>query len=214
MSAAAFRLLPRPAEKGGAWIAGRSARVLIALGFTPNAITLLGLAASCGAGYFLARGRPLGAGLLIVVSGFLDTMDGSVARLTGRPTRFGAMLDSSLDRYAEFALYGGLAYHFRGRWPEALAALAFLGSVMVSYTRARAEGLGFECRKGLMQRAERFITLGLACLAACIVPVYDEAMIAVLALTAAASHITAVQRLGLVRKAERSGGTDARNPEK
>jgi len=57
------------------------------------------------------------------------------------------MLDSSLDRYAEFALYGGLAYHFRGRFPEALAALAFLGSVMVSYTRARAEGLGFECRK-------------------------------------------------------------------
>ncbi|MGD0782302.1 MAG: CDP-alcohol phosphatidyltransferase family protein [Candidatus Aminicenantales bacterium] len=214
MSAATFRLLPRPADKCGAWIADRAARAFAALGFAPNVITLLGLASSCGAGYFLAFGRPFGAGLMIVVSGVLDMLDGRVARLTGRPTRFGAMLDSSLDRYSEFALYGGLAYHFRGRWPETLAALAFLGSVMVSYTRARAEGLGFECRKGLMQRAERLIALGLACLAACIFPVYDAAMIAALALIASASHITAVQRLWLVRRAERSGGEDAGHAER
>ncbi len=212
MSAASFRLLPRPAEKGGAWIAARLARVFIALRLTPNAITGLALAAACGAGYFLARGRPLGAGLLILTSGFLDMLDGTVARLTGRRTRFGAMLDSSLDRYAEFALYGGLAYHFRGRFPEALAALAFLGSVMVSYTRARAEGLGFECRKGLMQRAERLVTLGLACLAACLFLIYDAAMIIVLVLTAAASQVAAIQRLWLVRKEERSGAGQSNTP--
>jgi CDP-diacylglycerol---glycerol-3-phosphate 3-phosphatidyltransferase len=138
-------------------------------------------------------------------------LDGRVARLTGRRTRFGALLDSSLDRCAEFALYGGLAYHFRGRWVEGLAALAFLGSVMVSYTRARAEGLGFECREGLMQRAERLVALGLACLAACLFPIYDAAMTSVLALTAAASFVTTIQRLGFVRKADRSGGKDEEN---
>jgi CDP-diacylglycerol--glycerol-3-phosphate 3-phosphatidyltransferase len=214
VSAAPLRLLPSPADKAGVWIADRLAGVFVTLRLTPNAITGLALAASCGAGYFLALGRPFGAGLLIAASGFLDMLDGRVARLTGRRTRFGAMLDSSLDRYAEFALYGGLAYHFRGRFPEALAALAFLGSVMVSYTRARAEGLGFECRKGLMQRAERLIALGLACLAACLFPIYDAAMIVALVLTTAASHVTAVQRLWLVRKAERSGGGDAGHLEK
>jgi phosphatidylglycerophosphate synthase len=212
VSAAAFRFLPRPAEKAGAWIAGRLARVFIALRFAPNAVTLLALAASLAAGYFLAVRRPLEAGLLIAASGFLDMLDGQVARLTNRRTRFGALLDSSLDRYAEFALYGGLAYHFRGRWIEGLAALAFLGSVMVSYTRARAEGLGFECRNGLMQRAERLLALGLACLAACLFPVYDAAMTAVLALTAAASQVTALQRLWLVRKADRTVGKDGKNP--
>lgn len=211
MSAAALRLLPRPADKAGAWIAVRLARVLIALRLTPNTITLLALAVSVAAGYFLAVGRPLGAGLLIVAAGFLDMLDGLVARLTGRRTRFGALLDSSLDRCAEFALYGGLAYHFRGRWIEGLAALAFLGSVMVSYTRARAESLGFECREGLMQRAERLVALGLACLAACLFPVYDAAMTAVLALTAAASLVTAAQRLRLVRIADRSGGNNGEN---
>jgi CDP-diacylglycerol--glycerol-3-phosphate 3-phosphatidyltransferase len=211
VSAAAFRLLPRPAEKAGVWIAGRLGRLFVVLRLTPNTITVLGLIASLAAGYFLAVRRPLAAGLLIVAAGFLDMLDGQVARLTGRRTRFGALLDSSLDRYAEFALYGGLAYHFRGRWIEGLAALAFLGSVMVSYTRARAEGLGFECREGLMQRAERLIALGLACLAACLFPVYDAAMTAVLALTAAASHVTALQRLWLVRKADRTGGKDGKN---
>jgi CDP-diacylglycerol--glycerol-3-phosphate 3-phosphatidyltransferase len=206
VSAASFRLLPRAVDRGGVWIADRLARVFIALRFTPNAITLLALAAACGAGFFLGHGRPFAAGLLIVASGFLDMLDGNVARLSGRTTRFGALLDSSLDRCAEFALYGGLGYYFRGRFSEGLAALAFLGSVMVSYTRARAEGLGFECRKGLMQRAERLITLGLACLAACLFPVYDAAMIAVLALTAAASFVSAIQRLRLVRKTDRAGG--------
>jgi len=207
VSAAAFRFLPVAADQSGAWIADRLARVFIALRLGPNAVTLLALAASCGAGFFLWKGRPFGAGTLIVASGVLDMVDGNVARQTGRRSRFGAMLDSTLDRYAEFALYGGLALHFRGRFSESLAALAFLGSVMVSYTRARAEGLGFDCRKGLMQRAERLISLGLACLAACFFPVYDKVMIIVLALTAAGSHVTAVQRLWLVRREERAGRT-------
>lgn len=209
MSAASFRLLPSALDKGGVRIADRLAGVFIALRVTPNAITGLALAVSCAAGFFLGRGRPLPAGLSIVAAGFLDMLDGIVARRTGRTSRFGALLDSSLDRCSEFALYGGLAFHFRGRWPEGLAALAFLGSVMVSYTRARAEGLGFECRQGLMQRAERLIALGLACLAACLFPIYDEAMIVVLALTAAASFLSAFQRLRLVRKTDRAG---ARSP--
>jgi CDP-diacylglycerol---glycerol-3-phosphate 3-phosphatidyltransferase len=211
VSPAAFRLLPRPADKAGLWMASRLVRVVLFLRLSPNAVTVLALAASCGAGVFLALGRPLGAGLLIAASGFLDMLDGLAARTTGRGTRFGALLDSTLDRCSDFALYGGLAWHFRGRWIEGLAALAFLGAVLVSYTRARAEGLGFECRAGFMQRAERLGALGLACLAALVFPVFDPALTAVLALTAAGSLATTAQRLRLVRKKESAGSTGPAN---
>lgn len=211
MSSSGFRLLPRAVDRIGIRIADRLARIFVALGLTPNAITGLAFAASCGSAYFLWRGRPLGAGLLIVVAGFLDMLDGIVARTTNRKTRYGAMLDSTLDRYAEFAMYAALGFRYRGRWPEALAVLAFLGSIMVSYTRARAEGLGFQCRSGIMQRAERLILLGLACLAACFLPIYDQAMIAALAAIAAASNATALQRLRLVRKWDRADRADGSN---
>jgi CDP-diacylglycerol--glycerol-3-phosphate 3-phosphatidyltransferase len=200
-----FRLLPGGIDRWGGRIVGRLARPFAAFGVKPNAITWLALAASGAAGYFLWRGRPLAAGLLVVFGGGLDMLDGKVAQLTGRQTRFGALLDSTLDRYAEFALYLGLAAYFWGRWPLWLAFGAFLGSTMVSYTRARAEGLGFACREGIMQRAERLILLGLGCLAACLFPVFDQAMIAVLALITVFSNITAFQRLWGIRALDRQG---------
>ncbi|MGE5176284.1 MAG: CDP-alcohol phosphatidyltransferase family protein [Hyphomicrobiales bacterium] len=153
-------------------------------GIKPDHLTLAGLAFSLLAALLLARGDFLTAALLLGLSGLCDMMDGDVARATGHVTVFGAFLDSTLDRLSEGALYAGLAYHYftraqggvvwiRGdadataRWGDpdghTMAVLA-LGTLilafLVSYARARAEGLGLECKVGLMERPERMLTLG------------------------------------------------------
>lgn len=198
-----LRILPRFVDRGAVIIVEALTGIFIKLGLTPNAVTLLGLPVSFAAAYTLYRGRPLAAFLLGAACGGLDMVDGRIAARTGRRTRFGALLDSSLDRYAEAAFYLALAVRFRDRWPLWAAFAAFLGSTMVSYVRARAEGLGFECKTGIMQRADRFLVLGLACLAAVIFPVFDQAMTAALVLIAAVSNLTAVQRLWLIRRLDR-----------
>jgi len=194
------RIVPRFLDRGAAGLVERLTGLFVKMGLRPNAVSLLGLAVSWGAAYFLWRGDPLAAFLLGAACGGLDMLDGRIAARTGRRTRFGALLDSSLDRYSEFGFYLALAVRFQGRWPLWAAFAAFLGSTMVSYVRARAEGLGFECRTGIMQRADRFLVLGLACLAAVIFPVYDQAMAAALVLIAAVSNATAVQRLWHIRR--------------
>jgi len=105
--------------------------------------------------------------VLVIVTALLDALDGGLARYTNRVTPFGAFLDSSLDRYAEAALYGGLLWWYiqQGAHIEAmLVYAAIVGSIMVSYTRARAEGLGVECKVGLLTRFERIALLVLALL--------------------------------------------------
>ena len=179
------------------------ARVLVRLGFSPNALTVLGLTAGLAAGVFFGFGRPLWALLSLIVCGVFDILDGKVAAIQNARSAFGAILDSTFDRYSEFFMYGGLAYHFRASWASALGFLAFLGSTMVSYTRARAEGLGFDGHIGMMQRAERMILMGLASLLGSVFAVFDPAMIAALILISLFSNITAVQRLFSVRKQER-----------
>jgi len=181
----------------------RLARVFIRLGFSPNALTVLGLVAGIAAGVFFALGRPFWALLALVLCGTFDILDGKVAVSIDARSAFGAILDSTFDRYSEFFIYAGLAYHFRGSWACALGFLAFLGSTMVSYTRARAEGLGFDCNLGMMQRAERMILMAFASLVSSIFAVFDPAMIAALALISLFSNITAVQRLFSVRRRER-----------
>ncbi|MBM3296563.1 MAG: CDP-alcohol phosphatidyltransferase family protein [Candidatus Aminicenantes bacterium] len=178
---------------------------------SPNVLTGLGFLAGLEAGLFFALRRPVLAGAAVVVCGALDILDGQVAARTNRRTKFGALLDSTLDRYAEFCMYFGLALSFRGTWLQWVPVGAFLGSVMVSYTRARAEGLGFECREGFMQRAERLILLALASLAGPLLGVFDIAMTAVLGLIALVSNITAVQRTLLVRALERGPGKEKRS---
>jgi phosphatidylglycerophosphate synthase len=199
-----FRIVPRFVDRGAVIIIEALTGIFIKLGLTPNAVTLLGLPVSFAAAYALYRGRPLAAFLLGAVCGGLDMLDGGIAARTGRRTRFGALLDSSLDRYAEFAFYLALAVRFRDRWQLWAAFAAFLGSTMVSYIRARAEGLGFECKAGIMQRADRFLVLGLACLAAVLFPVFDQAMTAALVLIAAVSNLTAIQRILSVRRLDRT----------
>jgi CDP-diacylglycerol--glycerol-3-phosphate 3-phosphatidyltransferase len=199
-----IRIVPRFVDRGAAFLVDHLTGAFIKLGLSPNAVSLLGFAVSWAGAYFLWHGDPLAAFLAGAACGGLDMLDGRIAVRTGRKTRFGALLDSSLDRYSEFAFYLALALRFQDRWPLWAAFAAFLGSTMVSYVRARAEGLGFECRGGVMQRADRFLVLGLACLAAIAFPVYDQAMAAALVLIAAVSNLTAVQRLLHVRRLDRS----------
>lgn len=199
-----IRIVPRIIDRGAVFLIDHLTGAFIKLGLSPNAVSLLGFAVSWAGAYFLWRGDPLAAFLAGAACGGLDMLDGRIAVRTGRKTRFGALLDSSLDRYSEFAFYLALAVRFRDRWPLWAAFAAFLGSTMVSYVRARAEGLGFECRGGVMQRADRFLVLGLACLAAIAFPVYDQAMAAALVLIAAVSNLTAVQRLLHVRRLDQS----------
>ena len=107
------------------------------------------------------------AGILTLLGGFCDTLDGSIARTTGRTSRFGALLDSVVDRYSEFIMYLGIGAYFINFEDYSTAAgtfLALCGSFMVSYARARAESLGFEAKLGFMQRPERIVLIGLGAL--------------------------------------------------
>jgi len=138
------------------------ATVLGRLGLTPNMLTLIGLALVLFTAVVLALGHTAWGGVLFLLSGVFDALDGTLARLTDRKTRFGAFLDSTCDRYADAAILIGMMIPFlqAGQPTQViLAFVALVGSVLISYTRARAEGLGSECRVGLLTRFERFLVI-------------------------------------------------------
>ncbi len=114
------------------------------------------------AGLAYALGGVFLGGCFVLGSGILDLLDGGLARRTQQASRRGAFLDSVIDRYAEFFTFLGLGVFFAHSWLVWVIVFGFFGSLMVSYTRARAEGLGTECRGGLMQRGERYVLLSLA----------------------------------------------------
>jgi CDP-diacylglycerol--glycerol-3-phosphate 3-phosphatidyltransferase len=180
----------------------RLADILIRIHVSPNLISVLGLAAGVGAGVLFAMERSVWAAVLIIVCGVFDILDGRVAVNSHTRSLYGAIFDSTLDRYAEFFIYLGLAVHFRVSWALWLPFFAFLGSAMVSYTRARAEGLGIDCRVGFMQRAERMALLVIAALTGRIFRVFDLAMIIVLVAIALVSNVTAFQRIYHVKTIE------------
>lgn len=179
------------------WLRGRTrgvvdgiAGVLNQLGLTPNALTLIGVFFMAGIGLVLAQGRFAVGGLLLMLAAAFDALDGGLARLTNRVTTFGAFLDSTTDRWAEAALYGGLLWWYMGQGAQLetmLVYAAIIGSLMVSYTRARAEGLGVECKGGLFTRFERIAVLVLGLL-------FNQMLIA-LVLLALLSNLTALQRI-------------------
>ncbi len=168
------------------------AKFLGSLGLTPNTVSLLGLAAYGVCGLVLALGHPAAAGWLLAVFGPLDVVDGLLAREKGLTSRFGAFLDSTIDRYAEFFLFSGLTvYLFRYQgagWEESCLILsAMTGSLLVSYTRARAEALGYSCKVGLLTRFERLFILAVGLIFNWIYPV--------LWILAVLTHVTAIQRV-------------------
>lgn len=132
------------------------------LGIHPNTLTLLGLAGNFVGAFFLAQGKFLIGGLIILAMGPVDALDGSMARLRGEPSEFGGFVDSVSDRYSELLIFGGLLFHYVDTSQDIPALLTFAaaaGSVMVSYSRARAEGLGFQAKVGILTRVERFVIL-------------------------------------------------------
>lgn len=171
------------------WLASR----LMKLGITPNHITLFGLVGTIGAAVLIAFGYLRWAGLVAALMAPLDAVDGALARLRGTPKRFGAFFDSVIDRYDELVLLGALVLYFYNQSDltgVVLTFLAVLGSVMVSYTRARAEGLGLDAKTGILTRIERSIVLIIGLLFA--KPIFSVGIIAVLA------NITAIQRIAKV----------------
>lgn len=158
-------LAASPRDRIGQWMRMTLASfepTLIRLGVHPVLLTLTQLAMSLLAGTAYATGCIFLGGWLMLGCGVLDLLDGSLARRTAQVSRRGAFFDSVIDRYAEFFTFCGLGVFFSGSWMLWVVAFGFLGSMMVSYARARAEGLGVECRGGLMQRGERYVLLGVA----------------------------------------------------
>lgn len=197
-----FRFLPVSWIDTTLGFADRFSRLLVRRGVSPNVLTILGLLAGMAVGLFYGLELPGLAAAFILVCGVFDILDGKVATNSGRRSLFGAMFDSSLDRYSEFFMYAGLAYHFRrgpGLW---LVLLALLGASMVSYTRARAEGLGVDCRTGVMQRAERLVLLFVGTVVGIAFRVLDPALLVVMGFSAVVSNLTAVQRIFYVRRHE------------
>lgn len=153
-------------------------KVLVRLGMTPNVVTVIGFLLNIGVAVIFILGAEkterddfsyVGwAGGLILFAGLFDMLDGQVARVGKMSSSFGAMLDSVLDRYSELFMFLGICYYLISHHYFISSLLAFvglIGSMMVSYTRARAEGLGIECKGGLMQRPERVVLVGISALA-------------------------------------------------
>lgn len=149
-------------------------KLLIKLGLTPNMVTSIGFVLNIGVAVIFIVGAEEGnrgdlryvgwAGGLILFAGLFDMLDGQVARLGNMKSTFGALYDSVLDRYSELIMFLGICYYLVGHhyFISSIAAfIAMIGSMMVSYVRARAEGLGIDCKGGLMQRPERVVTIGL-----------------------------------------------------
>ena len=180
------------------------ARWLGSIGLTPNALTIIGFLMMCGVGAVLALGNFALGGALIVVAGIFDALDGTLARLTNRVTQFGAFLDSTTDRFAEGALFFGMLYAYLQRGMTFVAYLVFfalLGSLMVSYTRARAEGIGVQCQEGMLTRFERIALVVIGLIATAFFG--DAPLLIVLGLLAVFANVTALQRMWLVYRATR-----------
>lgn len=178
------------------------ATVLLRLGISPDAVTVVGtLGVVASALWFFPRGQFLWGTLAIVAFVFSDTIDGVMARHSGRTSSFGAFLDSSLDRVGDAAIFGGLVVYYaqRGEIDHTWLALSVLVlGMLVSYVRARAEGLGLRCDVGVAERADRLVMILVATLAVGLgAPLV--VLTAVLWLLAVLSAVTVGQRMALVR---------------
>ena len=161
---------------------------------TPNILTWIGFGITVIAGALVVTEHLLAAGIVVLVAGLFDMLDGALARNTGKVTRFGAILDSTLDRISEAAvLLSLLAIFAEGRQvtESVLVGVALLGSFMVSYIRARMEGLGIECKAGLFTRPERVIVLALGLL----LSQFNYALLTALSVITFFSWLTVIERM-------------------
>lgn len=164
--------------------------LLARLGFTPNMLTLVGFLMNVGVAVVLSQGQMRWGAVAFFLAGALDGLDGTLARRLNRVSRFGAFLDSTLDRLSEAAVLLGLLVWYTGqgaRLEIVLIYASIVGSMMVSYSRARAEGLGMDCRVGLLTRMERTVVL--------LVGLLLEQVTIALWILAILSNLTALQRM-------------------
>lgn len=183
------------------------AALIARTGATPNTLTLFGFFGMAVAGVLCAGGSFFAAGVIVAASCVFDALDGALARATGAASVFGAFFDSFLDRYAEAAVYAGLLVHYAGAgtaWGVEAVFAAAIGSLMVSYARARAEGLGMACRAGLFARPERIAVIIAGLLTGFVLPA--------LVILAVATNTTAIRRLFSVRGATLSPSRPPRSP--
>ena len=171
------------------------AEYIVKIGIHPNVLTFSGLVGNMIGAYFLSQGNFLWGGIIILVMGPIDALDGATARAKGSISPWGAFVDSTSDRWSESVIMLGLLVHYatiNAAQSTVLVLLALVGSLMVSYTRARAEALGFKANVGVMTRLERYLVLAPALL-------FNHPEIA-LWIIAPLANITAVQRVLHVRK--------------
>ena len=181
-------------------------RALAVTRITPNAITVLGLFIHVAAAALIIDGRLVAAGLVLIGAAFFDTFDGAVAKARGMVTKFGGFLDSTVDRVADAIILGAIAWRYVAgaepddmRWIAVAALVALVAGFLVSYVRARAEALGFDCKVGIAERAERVILIIVGLV---ITPVLGVAM----AVLATLATVTVLQRVWHVRgQAAREG---------
>lgn len=165
------------------------------LGLNPNTMTILGLVGNTIAGVLIARGNMFWGGVLVLAMGPVDALDGTMARLRGQPTKFGAFVDSVTDRYSELAIFGGLLVYYQQLHmglEMLIVYAAAAGSVLVSYVRARGQSLGYDTKVGLFSRLERILVLIPSLILN--IPLVGAILIAVF------SNITALQRILDVRR--------------
>lgn len=180
-------------RKWAHWLVNPVAQAIGRTGVSPNVLTILGFLMTLGIAYVLSRGWFFWGGLLIIFSGLFDALDGAVARASNRVSRFGAFLDSTLDRFSEAVIYSGLLLYYMRHGTTLdtiLVYVAIIGSLMVSYARARAEGIGVELKEGLLTRFERFVVL--------VAGLLLGFMPAALWILAILTNFTAIQRMYLV----------------
>src|SRR5512141_1566583 len=176
------------------WFLDPIGRFLNRLGLTPITVTIIGVIGSSIAAFFVARGQISLGGIVMLIAWPIDALDGTMARLRGEASDWGAFVDSVSDRYSELIILGALLYYFANHdqhVAEVVTFAAAAGSVLVSYIKARAEAQSFSAREGLLTRVERYLVLGPALLFN--IPIIGVWIIAILA------NFTALQRIWYVR---------------
>jgi len=179
-------------------VADPVARLLLRAHVRPNQLTVLGLGVSMVAAHAFFQGRLRLAAALLAVAGLFDFFDGSLARLAGSESAFGAFLDSVVDRYSDLVVLLGIVLYYEradGTWGIFFTMVTLIGTIMVSYTKARAQSIGMRCEIGLMERPERMIVL----IAGGVFPWLTQAVIVLALLT----NLTALQRILYVWRAAR-----------
>jgi CDP-diacylglycerol--glycerol-3-phosphate 3-phosphatidyltransferase len=186
------RLIPIRLQNGFVNLLAPLVKRLAKWGINPNSFTLAGLIITSMAAVAFIMGHLRLGGLLILLGGLCDTIDGSLARFVNKATRFGALFDSAMDRYSEFVMFLGIVVYFvriKDYPTSVVVFFALCGSIMVSYSRARAESLGFDSKVGVMQRPERIVFLGLGAL------IHPVALKFAIWLVAIFANFTALQRI-------------------